>query len=115
MVGRDVTDMFHKEETPVGEPILYVRNYSGKRFRDVTFQVRRGEIFGLAGLMGAGRAELLQTIFRGHPRTSGEVYLHGKKVEIRRPSESIPHGFALPTADRQLTGPHQNATLRDNI
>src|SRR5205814_10449197 len=43
MVGRELTDMFHKEETPVGEPILYVRNYSGKRFRNVTFQVRRGE------------------------------------------------------------------------
>jgi len=115
MVGRELTDMFHKEETPVGEPILYVRNYSGKRFRDVTFQVRRGEIFGLAGLMGAGRTELLETIFGVHPRTSGEIYLHGKKVEIRRPSDSIRHGLALLTEDRKLTGLYLNATVRDNI
>src|SRR6266446_5605395 len=115
MVGRELTDMFHKEETPVGEPILYVRNYSGKRFRDVTFQVRRGEIFGLAGLMGAGRTELLETIFGVHQRTSGEIYLHGKRVEIRRPSDSIRHGFALLTEDRKLTGLYLNATVRDNI
>src|SRR2546426_564203 len=115
MAGRDRTAMFHKEETPVGEPILYVRNYSGKRFRDVTFQVRRGEIFGLAGLMGAGRTELLETIFGVHPRTSGEIYLHGKKVEIRRPSDSIRHGLALLTEDRKLTGLYMNATVRDNI
>src|SRR3989449_5250055 len=76
MVGRELTDMFHKEETPVGEPILYVRNYSGKRFRDVTFQVRRGEIFGLAGLLGAGRTEPLETNFAGPPRASGEPHPH---------------------------------------
>src|SRR6266436_4049991 len=73
MVGRELTAMFHKEETPVAEPILHVRNYSGKRFREVSFQVRRGEIFGVAGLMGAGRTELLETIFGVHPRTSGEI------------------------------------------
>src|SRR2546422_9552815 len=97
MVGRELTDMFHKEETPVGEPILYVRNYSGKRFRDVTFQVRRGEIFGLAGLMGAGRAQLLEAIFGVHPRTSGEIYLHGKKAGIRPAPDSIQHRRRLLT------------------
>src|SRR2546422_11710716 len=102
MVGRELTDMFHKEETPVGEPILYVRNYSGKRFRDVTFQVRRGEIFGLAGLMGAGRTELLETIFGVHRRTPGGVYPPREKGGIRPAPHSLPHGFAVPTEDRQL-------------
>src|SRR3989442_13708691 len=95
MVGRELTDMFHKEETPVGEPILYVRNYSGKRFRDVTFQVRRGEIFGLAGLMGAGGAGLLEAIFRVHSRAPGGDFLPRKKVGIRRPPASIPPRFAV--------------------
>jgi len=115
MVGRPLTDMFHKDATPVGEPILEVRNYSGKRFRNVSFQVRRGEIFGVAGLMGAGRTELLETLFGVHRRTSGEVWLHGKRVELREPADSIRHGLALLTEDRKLTGLYLNATVRDNI
>ena len=115
MVGRELTNMFDKEETPVGDPILEVKDYSGKRFRNVSFQVRRGEIFGVAGLMGAGRTELLETIFGVHPRTSGELFLHGKKVEIRQPADSIRHGLSLLTEDRKLTGLYLNATVRDNI
>jgi inositol transport system ATP-binding protein len=115
MVGRALTDMFHKEQTPIGEPILEVRNYSGKRFRDVSFQVRRGEILGVAGLMGAGRTELLETVFGVHKKTSGEIFLHGKKIEIRQPSDSIRHGLALLTEDRKLSGLYLNATVRDNI
>ena len=115
MVGRELTNMFEKERTEVGETILEVRNYSGKRFRGVSFEVKRGEIFGVAGLMGAGRTELLETLFGVHPRTSGEVFLHGKKIDIRQPSDSIRHGFALLTEDRKLTGLYLNATVRDNI
>jgi inositol transport system ATP-binding protein len=115
MVGRELTDMFHKEETPIGGPILEVKNYSGKRFRNVSFEVRKGEIFGVAGLMGAGRTELLETIFGVHPKTSGELFLHGKKVEIRQPRDSIAHGMSLLTEDRKLTGLYLNATVRDNI
>ena len=115
MVGRELTDMFHKDETPIGDPILEVKNYSGHRFRNVSFQVRRGEIFGVAGLMGAGRTELLETIFGVHPKTSGELFLHGKKVEIHQPRDSIAHGMSLLTEDRKLTGLYLNATVRDNI
>ncbi|HET9594851.1 MAG TPA: sugar ABC transporter ATP-binding protein [Anaeromyxobacteraceae bacterium] len=115
MVGRELTRMFEKEAAPVGEPVLEVRNYSGKRFRDVSFQVRRGEILGVAGLMGAGRTELLETIFGVHRRTSGEIFLHGKRVRIDQPADSIRHGLALLTEDRKLTGLYLNATVRDNI
>jgi inositol transport system ATP-binding protein len=115
MVGRELTNMFDKEELPIGQPILEVRNYSGKRFRNVSFQVNRGEIFGVAGLMGAGRTELLETIFGVHPRTSGELFLKGKQVEIRQPADSIRHGLSLLTEDRKLTGLYLNATVRDNI
>jgi len=115
MVGRELTHMFEKDELPIGDPILEVRNYSGKRFRDVSFKVHRGEILGVAGLMGAGRTELLETIFGVHPRTAGELYLKGQKVEIRQPADSIRKGLALLTEDRKLTGLYLNATVRDNI
>ncbi len=65
--------------------------------------------------MGAGRTELLETIFGVHPRTSGELFLHGKKVEIRQPADAIRHGLSLLTEDRKLTGLYLNATVRDNI
>jgi len=115
MVGRELVDMFKKERTPVGDVVLQVRDYSGKRFRNVSFDVRKGEVFGVAGLMGAGRTELLETVFGVHPRTSGEIFLHGKKVEIRQPADSIRHGLALLTEDRKLSGLYLNATVRDNI
>jgi inositol transport system ATP-binding protein len=115
MVGRELVDMFSKERTPVGEVVLEVRGYSGKRFRDVSFDVRRGEIFGVAGLMGAGRTELLETVFGVHPRSAGELRLHGRRVEIREPADSIRHGLALLTEDRKLSGLYLNATVRDNI
>jgi len=63
MVGRTLTDMFHKETTDMGSVFLDVQNVSGKGFRNVSFQVRRGEILGLAGLMGAGRTELMEGVF----------------------------------------------------
>src|SRR5256712_3812746 len=88
MVGRELTAMFHKEETPVGEPILYVRNYSGNRFRDVTFQVRRGEIFGLAGRHGGRGAALRPTILCGHPRTPGGHLPPREKEGDRPPPDS---------------------------
>jgi len=69
----------------------------------------------VAGLMGAGRTELLETIFGVHRKTSGELFLHGKKVDIRQPSDSIRHGLALLTEDRKLSGLYLNATVRDNI
>jgi inositol transport system ATP-binding protein len=63
MVGRTLTDMFHKEATDMGSVFLDVRNLSGKGFRNVSFQVKRGEILGVAGLMGAGHTELLEAVF----------------------------------------------------
>src|SRR5260221_1387351 len=70
MVGRTLTDMFHKETVPVGNVMLEVENLSGRGFRNVSFQVKRGEILGIAGLMGAGRTELMEAVF-GVTRTHG--------------------------------------------
>src|SRR5438045_1015132 len=78
MVGRELGELFDKPQTQIGEPRLRVENLSSEgRFADVSFEVRRGEILGVAGLVGAGRTDVAQTIFGIHPRNSGSVSLDG--------------------------------------
>src|SRR6516164_4949668 len=104
MVGRTLTDMFHKEQVDIGQVFLEVENLSGKGFRNVSFQVRRGEILGVAGLIGAGRTELLEGVF-GVTRThGGTIKVEGKEVSIRSPADAKRAGMALLTEDRKLTG-----------
>jgi inositol transport system ATP-binding protein len=115
MVGRELTDMFQKERANIGETVLGVKNLTGHKFNNVSFEVKRGEIFGVAGLMGAGRTELLEAVFGVKKPHSGEVYVEGKKAAIRSPADSIRLGLALLTEDRKLTGLYINAMVRDNM
>ncbi|MBV8378799.1 MAG: sugar ABC transporter ATP-binding protein [Verrucomicrobia bacterium] len=115
MVGRTLTAMFHKETAEMGSVFLDVVNLSGKGFRNVSFQVRRGEILGLAGLMGAGRTELMDGVFGVTPSNGGSIRINGKPVRIRSPADAIRNGMALLTEDRKLTGLYLNATVRENI
>jgi inositol transport system ATP-binding protein len=115
MVGRTLTDMFHKETVPVGEVMLEVENLSGHRFRNVGFQVKRGEILGVAGLMGAGRTELIEGVFGVVRAHAGKVRINGKEVVIKSPKDAIAAGMALLTEDRKLTGLYINATVRENM
>jgi len=115
MVGRELTDIFHKEQADIGETVLEVRGLTGREFRNVSFDVKRGEIFGVAGLMGSGRTELLEAVFGVTRPDSGEVFIGGKKVEIRSPADAIGFGLALLTEDRKLKGLYINATVRDNM
>jgi inositol transport system ATP-binding protein len=115
MVGRTLTDMFHKETTDIGSVLLDVQNLSGKGFRDVSFHVKRGEILGLAGLIGAGRTELMEGVF-GVTRTQrGTIKINGKEVKITSPADAIRAGMALLTEDRKLTGLYLNASVRENM
>ncbi|MBV9672438.1 MAG: sugar ABC transporter ATP-binding protein [Verrucomicrobia bacterium] len=115
MVGRTLTDMFHKETTDAGPVLLDVQNLSGKGFRNVSFQVRRGEILGVAGLMGAGRTELIEGVFGVTRPTSGTVKIKQKPIKINSPADAIRSGMALLTEDRKLTGLYLNASVRENI
>jgi inositol transport system ATP-binding protein len=115
MVGRELTEMFNKEQADIGETVLEVRGLSGRKFRNVSFEVKRGEIFGVAGLMGAGRTELLEALFGVTRPDSGEVFINGNKVEIRLPADAIRNGLAFLTEDRKLTGLYLNATVMDNM
>lgn len=115
MVGRELTEIFHKEPADIGETVLEVRGLTGRRFRHVSFTARRGEIFGIAGLMGAGRTELAEALFGVNARAAGDVFIAGKKVDIKAPADAIRHGLALLTEDRKLTGLILDATVRDNM
>ncbi|HEX5691548.1 MAG TPA: sugar ABC transporter ATP-binding protein, partial [Roseiflexaceae bacterium] len=116
MVGRELTDLFPKVEAPLGEVVLSVRNLSRlNHVHDVSFELRRGEILGLAGLMGSGRTETIETIFGVAKATGGEIYVHGKKMNIRHPQDAIAQGMALLTEDRKLTGIMGVLSVRDNM
>jgi inositol transport system ATP-binding protein len=115
MVGRTLTDMFHKETTDMGSVYLDVQNLSGKGFRNVSFNVKRGEILGVAGLMGAGRTELIEAVFGVTRSYGGSISVDGKAVKINSPADAIRGGMALLTEDRKLTGLYLNASVRENM
>ena len=116
MVGRELTNIFPKEYAPIGEVVLSVRNLARKNIiHNVSFDLRRGEILGLAGLMGAGRTEVIEGIFGIKKIDAGEIIVKGKKVQINSPADAIRNGLALLTEDRKLTGIMGVLPVRDNM
>ncbi|WP_049127676.1 sugar ABC transporter ATP-binding protein, partial [Klebsiella oxytoca] len=105
MVGRELTQLFPKFNNTIGEEVLTVRNLSRKGvFHDINFSVRRGEILGVAGLVGAGRSEVMESLFGMEKADSGEVLIDGVPVTIDSPSTAIEKGMALLTEDRKKSG-----------
>lgn len=116
MVGRTISNVFPKKEVPIGEVVLEVRNLKQYgRFRDISFQVKRGEILGFSGLVGAGRSEVMRAVFGLDPYHEGEIYVHGKKVEIRKTKDAIAHGIAMASEDRRAEGIIPTRSTRENI
>lgn len=115
MVGRELTHLFPKEHAEIGDVVLEVRGLSAGRVRDVSLRVRRGEILGIAGLMGSGRTEVLEAIFGITPAEAGEVLRDGVPVRVRSPRDAIAHGMALLTEDRKATGIMGVLSVRDNM
>lgn len=116
MVGREIGEQFATKNNRIGDVLLEVRNLTkGKKYRDVSFSVRKGEILGIAGLMGAGRTEIAEAIFGFTPADSGEILLDGKPVSITKPSDAISRGIALVPEDRKLVGLNLVGTVRSNI
>ena len=106
MVGRELTNRFPEKHNRPAEVVLEVRNLSSKYniVDDVSFDVRRGEIVGFAGLAGAGRSEVIENIFGISARSGGTIKLNGKIVRNKDPREAIRNGFALLTEERRATG-----------
>ena len=116
MVQRSIDNLFPKMEGPVGEPVLQVRHlHRPPLTRDVSFEVRAGEIVGLAGLVGSGRSELAQVIFGLMPAHSGEISLNGKAVRIRHPDDAVRLGIAYVPEDRGTQGLVKQMTIRENV
>ena len=107
MVGRSLDNRFPPVDNVPGEPILKIQNLSTKfdpHLQDITFDVRRGEIFGLYGLVGAGRTELLETIFGIRTRAAGRVYFRDHLMNFSNARDAMDHGFALITEERKANG-----------
>jgi ABC-type sugar transport system ATPase subunit len=124
MVGREVGDIFPQADHPHGDVVFEVRkmtvedpNIKGKLLVDhVSFEVRRGEVLGIAGLMGAGRSDLLMAIFGAHAgRSTGEIFVEGKRAYIARPSDAIRHGIGFVTEDRKRFGLILDQTILNNM
>ena len=116
MVGRELTDIYPKDPVEIEDVILEVKNISrGKKVQDASFSLRKGEVLGIAGLVGAGRSELVETIFGLYPKTGGQIFLHGKEVHIKNSADAIKNKMALITEDRKQTGLNLIVSVKENI
>lgn len=107
MVGRDLTERFPKKDNKAKEMILEVKNLTALNqpsIQDVSFELYKGEILGIAGLVGSKRTEIVETIFGMRPKKHGEIILNGKTVKNKSPEDAIKNGFALVTEERRSTG-----------
>ena len=118
MVGREITNLYPKKENVPGEVVLRVEHYTSihsKSFRDVNFELRKGEILGVSGLVGAQRTELMEGIFGLRAITAGSVEYLGRPIRIIRPKDAINQGIALLTEDRRATGIFGVLSVSDNV
>ncbi len=116
MVGRDISQMFPKEEVEIGDVVLSVKNLTREGvFRDVSFDVRAGEILGLAGLVGSGRSDVAEAVFGVKTADSGTIEINGERVDIREPHDAIAHGMAFLTEDRKETGCFLPLDIQENV
>ena len=117
MVGRELEKSYQEGHGSFGEVVFEVKNLSRKdgKVRDFHMQVRKGEIVGLSGLVGAGRSEAMEAIFGAVPKTSGEILLEGKRLTIHTPYDALKNGIGLVTENRRETGFFQNFSNKRNI
>lgn len=116
MVGRTLNQQFHKTHHSFGDVLLKVEDMSRSgKFSSVSFEVRAGEVLGISGLIGAGRTEVVETVFGLDRADSGDVYIAGEKVNIRSPRDAISHGLALVSEDRKNVGLNLVGSVKENI
>jgi len=116
MVGRELTQMFPKEDARIGDVVLSVRGLClGKVFRDVSFDLRSGEILGVAGLVGSGRSNIAETLFGVTPASEGTIALFGRDVVVSSPSVAMHNGMAFLTEDRKDTGCFLPLSITENM
>ena len=116
MIGREIGERFPKRECAIGGEVLKVEGLSHQKiFKDVSFTVHAGEVLGVAGLMGAGRTEIMQAIFGNLPTVAGKIYINGKETRIRNPRQAIKAGIGFITEDRKTEGLLLENSIAENI
>lgn len=116
MVGRELSDMYPKTKCEIGETILEIKDFNRKdMFHNISFQVKKGEILGISGLVGAGRSEVIKAIFGLDPYDSGQIFLKGKEVKIRNTQDAIQSGIAMVSEDRKAYGLILCRSINENI
>ncbi len=114
MVGRDITTT-RTPSVATKKVLLSVENLSGERFRNITFDLHKGEILGLAGLVGAGRTELARAIFGADPARSGSIHLNGKRVHFHHPADALQTGIGYLPEERKTLGIFPERSVMDNL
>ncbi len=116
MVGRQMSDIYNIEHYATDEELLRIEGFTdSKNFKDVSFSLHKGEILGFAGLVGAGRSEVMRALTAVERRLSGDVYLHGEKVTIKSPSDALQKGIGFLTEDRRADGCALKLDIKTNI
>ena len=116
MVGRKLDQIYPKEQVEQRKVVIEVKNLnSGNRFKDISFRVHQGEILGISGLVGAGRSEIMSSIFGMYPLESGEIFLEGKKIIIKAPRDAIQNNLAMVSEDRRAFGLVLCRSIKENI
>ena len=116
MIGRELTQQYPERHNEIGEVTLEVKNISdgGKHVDNVSFAAHRGEVLGFYGLVGAGRTETMRMVFGVDPRVGGQVFLHGKEINLKNPRDAIRHGIGFITENRRDEGLFLRSSVRVN-
>lgn len=117
MVGREINEMYFRKGSEIGDEILRIEGLSGKKFDNISFNVRSGEIVGLFGLVGSGRTEIARTIFGVDKAESGKIFVKGKEIKITNPNTALSYGIGYLPEDRRKQGifPQQDIDFNVNI
>ncbi|RXZ82679.1 sugar ABC transporter ATP-binding protein [Paenibacillaceae bacterium] len=116
MIGRKLTELFPKRNCPIGDEILTVKDFHNPpHFNHISFSVRKGEVLGIAGLVGSGRTEVARAIFGADPKQAGELFLEGQPINIRSPKEAVKHGIGLIPENRKEQGLVLSMSIKYNM
>lgn len=115
IAGKEMSELFPKTESQIGDVALEVKNFSGEGFRNVSFKLHWGEILGVAGLMGAGRSELMRAIFGMNRTEGGEIYLGQEKVKLKSPEAAIQKGLVMLSENRAEEGIFPDLSVANNL
>lgn len=115
MVGRKLENLFTKTECEIGDVVFKAEGLTGKGFSEISFEVRKGEILGLSGLVGSGRSETMRAIFGMDRLEKGKIYLNGVELQIKTPKHAIAKGIAMINEDRKNYGLCLHRSIKENI